>query len=67
MPGSVTALSTTAVKGMRLRQVERVELDELGARGDRSFCVIDELKSLTFLRRRFTPKHQKDEGHENGK
>jgi uncharacterized protein YcbX len=42
VPASVTGLSTTAVKGMRLRRVERVELDELGARGDRSFCVIDE-------------------------
>ncbi len=38
----VTTLSTTAVKGTRLREVEQVALDECGARGDRAFYVIDE-------------------------
>jgi hypothetical protein len=39
---TVTALTTTAVKGMRVRLVPEIELGELGARGDREFCVIDE-------------------------
>jgi hypothetical protein len=39
---AVTGLAITAVKGMRLRQVEQIDLGELGALGDRSFCVIDE-------------------------
>ncbi len=38
----VTGLATAAVKGTRLRSVARIELGELGARGNRSFCVIDE-------------------------
>jgi uncharacterized protein YcbX len=37
----VTGLSVTAVKGTRVRPVDRVELDELGARGNRAFYVID--------------------------
>jgi uncharacterized protein YcbX len=37
----VTGLATTAVKGMRLGEVDEIELDELGARGNRSFYVID--------------------------
>lgn len=39
---TVTGLATTAVKGMRLGAVESIELDELGARGNRAFFVIDE-------------------------
>jgi uncharacterized protein YcbX len=39
---TVTKLATTAVKAMRLAQVEAVELDEYGARGDRCFYVVDE-------------------------
>jgi uncharacterized protein YcbX len=39
---AVTGLATTAVKAMRLREVEQIELGELGAVGNRSFCVIDE-------------------------
>jgi len=39
---AVTALSTTAVKGMRMSPAETIELDELGARGDRAFYVLDE-------------------------
>jgi uncharacterized protein len=31
----------TAVKSMRLAAVQQIELDALGARGDRAFCVID--------------------------
>jgi uncharacterized protein YcbX len=37
----VSALATTPVKGTRVRQVDRVDLDELGARGNRAFHVID--------------------------
>jgi uncharacterized protein YcbX len=37
----VTGLATTAVKGMRLCEVDEIELDELGARGNRAFYVID--------------------------
>jgi uncharacterized protein YcbX len=39
---AVTGLATTAVKAMRLREVEQIDLGELGAVGNRSFCVIDE-------------------------
>ena len=39
---TVTGLATTAVKGMRVSAVDAIELDELGARGDRAFYVIDE-------------------------
>jgi uncharacterized protein YcbX len=39
---SVTALSVTAVKGTRLRQVDSISLSSAGARGDRRFYVIDE-------------------------
>jgi uncharacterized protein len=38
----VTALSTTAVKGLRLRQVQQLELTDRGARGDRAFYIVDE-------------------------
>ena len=38
---TVTALSTTPVKGTRIREVESVVLDEHGARGDRAFYVVD--------------------------
>ena len=43
---TVTALAVTAVKGMRLRSVDAVELSELGARGNRAFYVIDEKRRL---------------------
>ena len=46
MPITVTALAVTAVKGMRLRGVDAVELDERGARGNRAFYVIDEKRRL---------------------
>jgi uncharacterized protein YcbX len=39
---AVTGLATTAVKGMRVSAVDSIELDELGARGNRAFYVIDE-------------------------
>jgi uncharacterized protein len=39
---TVTGLAITAVKGMRLRAVDAVELSERGARGNRDFYVIDE-------------------------
>jgi uncharacterized protein len=39
---TVTALSVTPVKAMRLRQVDTIELDEYGARGDRCFYVVDQ-------------------------
>lgn len=38
----VTGLAITPVKGTRLRQVTSVSLDRNGARGNRSFYVIDE-------------------------
>jgi uncharacterized protein len=37
----VNRLATTAVKGMRLRNVEAIELDRLGARGNRIFYLVD--------------------------
>ncbi|MHB8656372.1 MAG: MOSC domain-containing protein [Solirubrobacteraceae bacterium] len=37
----VTALSLTSVKGTRLQQVNQIELDRAGPRGDRRFFVID--------------------------
>jgi uncharacterized protein YcbX len=42
MDAVVTGLATTAVKGMRLRAVDTIELGERGARGNRDFYVIDE-------------------------
>ncbi len=39
---TVVALSTTPVKGTRLRRVDAVELGPAGARGDRRFFVIDD-------------------------
>jgi len=39
---TVTALATTPVKGMRVREVEAVELGDRGAVGDRVFYVIDD-------------------------
>jgi uncharacterized protein len=42
MGARVSGLATTAVKSTRLATVERIELDELGARGNRAFCVIDD-------------------------
>ena len=41
-PITVTALSVSAVKATRLRLVDRIELDELGAQGNRVFHVIDD-------------------------
>lgn len=38
---TVSALHTAAIKGTRLRSVERVELDERGAAGDRKLFVMD--------------------------
>lgn len=42
MSVTVTALYTAAIKGTRVRSVERIELDERGAAGDRKFFVADE-------------------------
>ena len=42
MTGYVSGLLTTAVKATRIGAVQHIDLDERGARGDRSFCVIDE-------------------------
>ncbi len=39
---TVTALSITPVKAMRLRTVDAIEIEELGAVGDRRFYLIDE-------------------------
>jgi hypothetical protein len=39
---TVTALSITAVKGTRVRNVDSIELGPTGARGDRRFYVIDD-------------------------
>ncbi len=41
MPVTVTALSITPVKGMRLHRVDRIDITPTGARGDRRFFVID--------------------------
>jgi uncharacterized protein YcbX len=38
----VSGLTTTAVKGTRVRAVDRLELDAAGARGDRRFYLIDD-------------------------
>lgn len=42
MPITVTGLATTPVKGTRLREAQSISLDGDGARGNRSFYVIDE-------------------------
>jgi uncharacterized protein YcbX len=42
MTATVTALSITPVKSLRLRQVERIRLDEHGVRENRRFFLIDE-------------------------
>ncbi len=39
---TVTGLSVAPVKAMRLVAVDEIELGPLGARGNRSFCVIDD-------------------------
>jgi uncharacterized protein len=41
MPITVTALATTPVKGMRVREVDAIELGDRGALGNRVFYVID--------------------------
>jgi uncharacterized protein YcbX len=41
MSATVTQLSIAPVKGMRLVAAEALELGPTGARGDRSFCVVD--------------------------
>lgn len=41
MGAHVSGLATTAVKSTRVVPVERIELDQFGARGNRAFCVID--------------------------
>jgi hypothetical protein len=38
----VTRLLTTPVKGMRIREVESIDLSRTGARGNRAFYVIDD-------------------------
>jgi uncharacterized protein YcbX len=43
---TVTRLVTTAVKGMRVREVPEIQLRADGARGDRAFYVIDERGSM---------------------
>jgi uncharacterized protein YcbX len=45
-PIVVTQLSLTPVKSTRLLTVERVELEERGARGNRLFHVIDDQSRL---------------------
>ena len=42
MGAFVSGLSVTAVKSTRISSVREIELDELGARGNRVFCVINE-------------------------
>ncbi|HEX3804409.1 MAG TPA: MOSC N-terminal beta barrel domain-containing protein [Solirubrobacteraceae bacterium] len=42
MNAIVSALHVATIKGTRLRSVERIELDERGAAGDRKFFVVDE-------------------------
>ena len=39
---TVTGLSLTPVKAMRVVAVDRIELGPLGARGNRTFCVVDD-------------------------
>jgi uncharacterized protein YcbX len=39
---TVSALSITPVKGLRLRDVERIDLTLLGALGDRRFYIVDD-------------------------
>jgi MOSC domain-containing protein len=39
---TVTALSVTPIKSTRLQSVDAIELDELGARGNRRFFLVDE-------------------------
>jgi MOSC domain-containing protein len=39
---AVTGLAVAAIKGTRLRAVDRIELEPAGARGNRAFFVIDE-------------------------
>jgi uncharacterized protein YcbX len=41
MAAHVSGLATTPVKSTRIAPVQSIDLDELGARGNRSFCVID--------------------------
>src|ERR1700753_4085668 len=38
----VTGFLTTPVEGMRIRELDSIELSETGARGDRAFFVIDD-------------------------
>ena len=38
----MTALATTPVKGMRVREVDAIELGDRGAQGNRAFYVIDD-------------------------
>lgn len=42
MPITVTALATTPVKGMRVREVDAVQIGDRGAVGNRVFYVIDD-------------------------
>ena len=51
MGARVSGLATTAVKSLRLATVQRVGLDEFGARGNRAFCVIDDRGRLVNAKR----------------
>ncbi len=51
MRAAVTGLATTAVKGTRLRPVERILLGRGGARGDRRFFVIDSRERMVNAKR----------------
>lgn len=51
MGAHVHGLATTAVKSTQLGQVKRIELDELGARGNRAFCVVDDRDRLVNAKR----------------
>jgi uncharacterized protein YcbX len=42
MDAFVSGLAVTAVKATKIGAVQRIEIDELGARGNRAFCVIDD-------------------------
>jgi hypothetical protein len=43
VPGAIVSrLLTAAVKGTQVRDVRSIELGELGARGNRAFCIVDD-------------------------
>src|SRR5947209_1227401 len=51
MDGTVAWISYTAVKGLRLRAVEAVDLSQRGAPGDRRFHLIDQRGHLANAKR----------------